>query len=100
MTADKLDMVLKLTKQMDFPKAFEYTQMIKEFGDTERLVSYSTEGMLGDVNGFLTYDKADKLNFDFDNLDEEISRLIDSGVFSKGTHVYKIFDDLIVKIIY
>jgi hypothetical protein len=83
MEKNKIDLSLFWTNQMDFPKTEEYKKMLNEFSSTERLMPFLVTTGNGDMNGFITSEASNQIDFNFEDLEDKIENLVESGVIEE-----------------
>ncbi|GIN67023.1 hypothetical protein FKN04_12780 [Bacillus glycinifermentans] len=90
MEANRLDAVFKIMDSIDNLRSIECIKMLKEFGEMEKVYPIVLGRGEGALQGYITEEKADELNYGFDDLEDEIERMIDNGVISGGGFIFNV----------
>lgn len=90
MEANKLDAVFKIMDSIDNLRSIECIKMLKEFGEMEKVYPIVLGRGEEALQGYITEEKAYELNYGFDDLEDEIERMIDNGVISGGGFIFNV----------
>ncbi|MGD1416428.1 hypothetical protein [Bacillus stercoris] len=90
MEANKLDAVFKIVDSIDNLRSIERIKMLKEFGEMEKVYPVELGYEKMSLQGYITHEKAEEINFGFDYLEEEIERMLDEGVVSGGGLIFNV----------
>ncbi|MCR4362101.1 hypothetical protein JDW21_19030 [Bacillus subtilis] len=90
MEANRLDAVFKIIDSIDNLRSIECIKMLKEFGEMEKVYPIVLGRGERALQGYITEEKADELNYGFDDLEDETERMIDNGVISGGGLIFNV----------
>ncbi|UNY48776.1 hypothetical protein P9294_gp061 [Bacillus phage FADO] len=90
MEANRLDAVFKIIDSIDNLRSIECIKMLKEFGEMEKVYPIVLGRGERALQGYITEEKADELNYGFDDLEDETERMIDNDVISGGGLIFNV----------